>query len=146
MNVLLSIKPKHAESILSGQKKYEFRKTVFRRKHINTVYVYATSPVKKIVGTFRIGDIIEDQPMILWSQLNEVSGLDEFEFFNYFKNNKIGFAIEIRDVKRFEAPLDPSEVIPDFVPPQSFCYMKFSLAPLEDEERLRNTMLQDYLF
>jgi type I restriction enzyme, S subunit len=123
MSVLLSIKPRYAESIIAGLKKYEFRKILFKKKHINTVYVYATSPVKKIVGAFQIGDIIEDRPVILWDRLNEFSGMDEIEFFDYFKNNKIGFAIEIKDVKKFEAPLDPSEVIPGFVPPQSFCYV-----------------------
>jgi type I restriction enzyme S subunit len=143
MNVLLSIKPRYAESIIAGLKKYEFRKILFRKKHINTVYVYATSPVKKIVGAFRIGDIIEDQPIALWDRLNEFSGMDKREFFDYFENNKIGFAIEIKDVKKFEDPLDPSEVIPGFIPPQSFCYVKFPLASDEDGDS-RNTILQDY--
>ena len=31
MQVLLSIKPEFAESILAGSKKYEFRKVIFRR-------------------------------------------------------------------------------------------------------------------
>ncbi len=143
MNVLLSIKPRYAESIITGLKKNEFRKILFKKRHINTAYVYATSPVKKIVGAFRIGDIIEDQPITLWDRLNEFSGMDKKEFFDYFKNDKIGFAIEIKEVKKFEEPLDPSEVIPGFIPPQSFCYVKFSLAPVEDGES-RNTMLQDY--
>ena len=83
MNVLLSIKPKYVESIINGHKTYEFRKVIFRDKYVDIAYVYATSPVKKIVGAFRVGDIIEDKPIILWSRLNEFSGMDETEFFNY---------------------------------------------------------------
>ena len=60
MNVLLSVKPKYAELIMMGCKKYEFRKVIFSNKHIDLTYIYSSSPVKKIIGTFRIGDIIED--------------------------------------------------------------------------------------
>jgi type I restriction enzyme S subunit len=133
MNILLSIKPKHVESIIHGHKKYEFRKLIFKSKHIDNVYIYASHPVKKIIGAFRIGDIIEDQPSTLWNQLKEVSGLDEAEFFDYFKNNKIGFAIEIKDVEKFENPIDPEEIIPGFVPPQSFCYIRIPLHPEGDK-------------
>ena len=46
MNVLLSIKPKYVDLILNGEKKYEFRRKIFRNE-TNKVYVYCTSPVKK---------------------------------------------------------------------------------------------------
>jgi predicted transcriptional regulator len=124
MNVLLSVKPKYAELIMKGLKKYEFRKVVLRDKDAKYAYVYSSSPVKKIVGTFLIGSIIKDRPSNLWDQLKGYSGMEEDEFLDYFGNREKGFAIEIRDVKRFLAPLDPKELIPRFVPPQSFCYMK----------------------
>ena len=124
MKVLLSVKPKYAELIMRGLKKYEFRKVVFRDKDAKYAYVYSSSPVKKIVGTFRIGSITEDRPSSLWNQLKGYSGMEGDEFFDYFRNREKGFAIEIRDVIRFEDPLDPRELIPGFVPPQSFCYLK----------------------
>lgn len=127
MNVLLSIRPQYAESIVSGQKKYEFRKIIFSDKYVNMAYVYVTSPVKKIVGTFKIGKIVRDCPENLWDQLNELSGLDEEEFFAYFKDSKVGYAIEIKCVETFKEPIDPKDLIPDFTPPQSFCYIKSSL-------------------
>ncbi|OPY50579.1 MAG: 50S ribosomal protein L22/unknown domain fusion protein [Methanosaeta sp. PtaU1.Bin112] len=127
MDVLLSIKPKYIESIINGQKRYEFRKTIFRRNYINNAYIYATSPVKKIVGAFRIGEIIEDQPSNLWVRFNGLSGLNKDEFFSYFQDQDIGFAIEITDVEVFEPPIDPTETNPDFVPPQSFCYVRSTL-------------------
>lgn len=144
MNILLSIKPKHAESIIKGQKKYEFRKIIFKEKHIDTVYLYASSPIKKVIGAFHIGDIVEDKPINLWHQFNEGSGLDEAEFFEYFSDNEIGFAIEIRNVEKYEKPLDPEEVIPGFVPPQSFCYVKYPLNSGGNNGDQRNRRLQDY--
>ena len=125
MNVLLSIKPKYVEEIMNGNKKYEFRKVIFKCKEdLEMVYIYSSSPVKKIVGAFVIENIIEDHPEVLWEKFKEFSGInDEMEFFSYFGSNKKGFAIEIRDLKIFESPADPRILNPDFIPPQSFCYM-----------------------
>ncbi|MCX6669297.1 MAG: hypothetical protein NTV25_05760 [Methanothrix sp.] len=129
MNVILSIRPKYAQLILSGAKRYEFRKFIFNNKYVYEVYVYATSPIKRIVGVFNIGNIIRDSPKELWDQLGHLSGMNEAEFFDYFQDIKIGFAIEIKNVEIFDAPLDPKEQIPGFNPPQSFCYLKYSLVP-----------------
>ena len=58
MNVLLSIKPKYVKGIMNGNKRYEFRRSIFRcREDIELVYIYSTSPVKKIVGVFTIKSI-----------------------------------------------------------------------------------------
>ena len=123
MNVLFSIKPKFVEKMANGEKLYEFRKTIFRNKKIRKAYIYSSSPTKKIVGFFDIGTIIEDHPERLWEQYNEVSGIDKQDFFRYFMNKEKGFAIEIEKLKMFSSPLDPHEVINNFTPPQSFCYV-----------------------
>ncbi len=64
MNVLLSIKPKYVNEIINGNKRYEFRKVIFRNRNVTTVYIYSSSPEKQIVGSFEIGDIIEDHQTI----------------------------------------------------------------------------------
>ena len=123
MNVLLSIKPKYVKVIMNGTKRYEFRKTIFRSNDIEEVYIYSTYPVKKIVGKFTIGKIIDDHPDRLWEEFRDFSGLDEKEFFSYFKGSKRGFAIEIENVEKFSNPINPKDIIPDFTPSQSFCYL-----------------------
>ncbi len=140
MDVLLSIKPKFAELIINGRKKYEFRKVIFSKKYVKRVYIYSTSPIKKIVGAFMINNIIEDHPCALWNRLKDGAGISEDEFFDYFKNKEVGFALEIADVVTFENPIDPKSIIPDFVPPQSFCYIEFS-AISEKYSRKRNILL-----
>ncbi|MDQ1252738.1 MAG: hypothetical protein QG646_1870 [Euryarchaeota archaeon] len=127
MDVLLSIKPKFAEAIIDGRKRYEFRKSKFANKDINLIYIYSTYPVKKIIGAFRISNIIEDRPRALWDRLKDHAGISEEEFFNYFSDNEMGFAIEIKYVEKFENPIDPKTLIPNFVPPQSFNYIKNSI-------------------
>ena len=124
MFALLSIKPKYVEAIMRGDKKYEFRKSIFKHRNVAKVYIYSTAPVQKVVGTFRIGRIIEDHPERLWNQLCGFSGLDDKEFFNYFKDSERGFAIEIESLEKFKEPIDPWKSAPRFVPPQSFCYIE----------------------
>ena len=123
MDVLLSIKPKYVKSILSGDKRYEFRRTIFRNRGINRIFIYSSSPVKKIVGFFEVGVILEDHPVDLWVRVREDAGIYEWDFFSYFAGKSRGFAIEIRNLREFPAPVDPWETVPGFVPPQSFCYM-----------------------
>jgi len=123
MRVLLSIKPKYADKILCGTKKYEFRKIIFRNEDIQEIVIYSSSPMKKIVGTCAIGSVIEGRPLLLWEMFKEVSGLREEEFFSYFNGKEKGYAIEIQEINRFERPVDPWEFDADFIPPQSFQYI-----------------------
>ena len=61
-DVILSIKPKYVQSILSGEKQYEFRKAIFKNRTIDRVFIYSSAPVKRIVALFEIGTILEDHP------------------------------------------------------------------------------------
>ena len=123
MNVLLSVKPKYAEEIISGRKKYEFRKSIFKREDIKKMYIYSSSPVKKIIAIVDIVGILSDSPQELWEQCHEDAGISEREFFNYFKNSETGYAIKISNVQEFPNPIDPYHLDEDFRPPQSFYYL-----------------------
>ena len=57
MNVILSIKPEFVEKIFSGEKQYEYRKILFKQK-ADTVYIYASRPISKIIGEFKIDEIL----------------------------------------------------------------------------------------
>lgn len=126
MNVLLSIKPKYVKEIKSGNKRFEFRKSIFNKKKIDQIrkiFIYSTSPVKKIVARFLIKQILEDSPEELWERCKRYSGIDEKDFFRYFRNKEKGFAIEITNLKFFREPIEPQSVIPNFTAPQSFRYI-----------------------
>lgn len=127
MNVLLSIKPRYAEAIMNESKRYEFRKSMFKSDGVELVFVYSSSPVQKIIGTFRVGKVIHDAPGSLWRQLREYAGIEEKDFFMYFGDRSRGFAIEIRNPQEFGAPVDPWELDANFVPPQSFKYVDWAL-------------------
>ena len=124
MNVLLSVKPKYSEAILSNKKKYEFRKIIFRREDVNRIYIYSTSPIRKITGYFRVKEILEGSPEEIWDMCHNHAGIAEEEFFGYFMKCLKAFAIKIRDHNRLDNPVSPEEVFKDFKPPQSFYYIK----------------------
>jgi predicted transcriptional regulator len=126
--VLLSIKPKYVKEILSGAKQYEFRKQIFKNESAKTVFIYSSSPQKKIVACFRVGKIVEEHPDYLWEQFQNVSGLSEEEFFEYFSDRNTGYAIRIDDLKMFPEPVDPHAMFEGFVAPQSFCYVDSDLS------------------
>jgi type I restriction enzyme, S subunit len=123
MNVLLSVKPKYVQAILSGQKKYEFRRILFKRKDIQKVYIYCNSTVKKIVAAFEVGEILDGTPEEIWKACEGLGGIDERDFFRYFEGRQRAYAIRIADLKKFEDPIDPFALIENFRPPQSFYYV-----------------------
>ena len=122
MKALLSIKPEFAESIFKGVKKYEFRKTIFKSPEVNTVIVYATSPVQLIIGEFKIERILSDTPEKLWKETREHSGITEEFFFDYFYSSQVAFAIKIKNAQRYENALCLQKKY-NIRPPQSFCYI-----------------------
>jgi predicted transcriptional regulator len=59
MNVLMSIKPSYVEKIVSGEKIYELRRSIFKRE-VENVIIYANAPSKEIMGRFESNKIIKD--------------------------------------------------------------------------------------
>lgn len=125
-SVLLSIKPKYANAIVEGAKRYEFRRVIFKRR-ITSIYIYSTSPVNKIVGLFEIDRIIKEHPQEIWDMCHEHAGISESDFFNYFGKFAVAYAIKIKNAYRFVREIDPYGYIENFKPPRSFCYVPHPL-------------------
>lgn len=121
-NVILSIKPKYANAIIEGTKSVEFRKTTFKRSGINKVYIYSSHPEKKIIGYFYIEDIFIEHPEKLWEQYGSEGAIKQKDFFDYYKNKKVGYCIKIKKAEKLKKPLDPKTLIQNFTAPQSFVY------------------------
>lgn len=130
MNVLLSIKPEFAEKILSGQKEYEFRKTPIKQADaVDEVILYASSPVQRIVGTFKISQIVSSSPKELWERYGGKSGIDDRQrFMEYYHGKQEGYAIEIKNPQRLLTRIDPTKYIDEFTPPVSFQYVSEEFA------------------
>ncbi|AWX15600.1 hypothetical protein CEP48_05170 [Mergibacter septicus] len=123
MKVLLSIKPEFVEKIISGEKKFEFRKSLPKRKGITTVVVYSTMPVGKVIGEFKVKATHTYEPESLWNKTKEFSGITKSFFDEYFLNRRLAYAFEIDSFELYQEPKHISEVVQSGTPPQSYCYI-----------------------
>lgn len=123
MKVLLSIKPEFVEKIFSGEKKYEYRRTIFK-KDVESIIVYSTKPEGKIVGELLIERIINDSPESIWLSTQKHAGISHNFFQDYFGDKKEGYAIKIAKAIQYDEPLDPTQHNKNFRAPQSFCYVE----------------------
>ena len=134
MKVLLSIRPQYAEKILSGEKRFEFRKVVFENRSVSSVVIYATKPVGKVVGEFEIGEIYRDKPSKIWAKTKKFAGIDKVFFDEYYEGRSIAVAIGVGTVQRYDEPLDLSELGAGITPPQSFRYLDADSAALAQRQ------------
>lgn len=122
MKVLLSIKPVYVSQIFSGNKKFEFRRSIFKNPDIKIAVVYASSPMRQIVGEFSIRYVIHDSIQELWKTTKDEAGISKKEFFEYFNNKDTGYAIKIGEIREYRQPLRLQETF-GVAPPQSFTYL-----------------------
>ena len=105
MKVLMSIKPKFVEEIFSETKTFELRKKIFKSS-INTIVIYSSSPKKKVVGEIIIDKIISSTPKLLWKSYKNNLGISEKEYFKYYKNSKVAYAIKIKKIIKYKKELE----------------------------------------
>lgn len=119
--VLLSIKPEYVQRILTGEKKFEFRKRL-ANKPVDIIVIYATSPVMKIVGEVKVKGILEKAPSVLWEQTKKNAGITRKKYREYFAGCKKAFAYEIDEVVKYTNGTNLEE-IGIYQAPQSFVYI-----------------------
>ena len=119
--ILLSINPEHVENIINGTKKYEFRRVKCKRK-IDKILIYATSPIKMIVGEADVLDVIEDSKERVWEATSTYSGISEQFFYEYYFDKQQAVAYKLGKVNTFSNPVSLDSVGIK-VAPQSFVYL-----------------------
>lgn len=122
MKVLLSIKPEYAEKILQGEKKYEFRRSIFKSSVVEKIVIYASSPVRKIIGEFDIDCILSLDIGDLWEETQHHSGIEKEFYDSYFQGKEVGHAIKVKKARRYPQYLELSDYNIKY-PPQSFIYL-----------------------
>ena len=119
---LLSIRPQFAQAIMDGEKKVEFRKVKFRRA-VSHIVVYATDPVRQIVGYFEVAGLTQATPERLWRLYGSLGAIGRRDFRSYYCSSHRGTAIAVGRVCAFRKPLPLSDLGHAVRPPQSFAYI-----------------------
>lgn len=119
--ILLSIKPEYVDRILSGEKKYEYRKRL-ATDDVETIIIYATFPVMRIVGEVKVDRKIEMAPSPLWENTKKESGISRKKYREYFKGSKKACAYRLSQVTKYKK----TKMLNDIgikQAPQSFVYL-----------------------
>lgn len=120
--IIISINPKYVENILSGVKRFEYR-TKVSKDDVNSLLIYETYPVKKIVAEAEVIGIVSMPPKDLWEATNQCGGISREEFDRYFDGREIAYAYRLGKITKFDTPIS----ITDFgfrTAPQSFVYVR----------------------
>ena len=119
--ILMSIKPEYVDKIFSGEKKYEYRKRLCKEK-IDTIIVYSSSPIQKVVGELKIKQVLYDKKSIIWDKTNRYGGITKTKYDKYYENCDYAVAYEIEKAILYDKQKD----LKDFnvrTAPQSYVYI-----------------------
>ncbi|GAA0986256.1 hypothetical protein GCM10009551_037580 [Nocardiopsis tropica] len=119
---VMSIHPQYASAIMQGKKTIEFRKRRLA-SDISTVWVYATAPIKRIVGSFTIKSTVELTPEAMWKEYGTSGCIDEDAFFAYYQSGQTAIGLLVEEFAPLDRPVLLGEILPSGVPPQSFAYV-----------------------
>ena len=128
---LISIHPEFVEKIFNGTKRVEFRKKYPGCAKI--CVVYATDPVQRIVGLFKVDAVHVDTPKTIWKRFMSVGGIDFARYSEYYSRHEKAVAIEIKSVLRFKKSVRIDFISKNTHPPQSYMYLNESARSKMDE-------------
>ncbi|MGI6307051.1 MAG: hypothetical protein ACOX1X_00285 [Dethiobacteria bacterium] len=140
--ILISIRPNYAIKILNGEKTVELRKVCPQLDEGDLCLIYASSPLKSLVGVFKVKYTAIFKPKEYWPEIQNCAGINYQDYMSYFKNCKKGYAFFIDKVWKFPDYIELHnlrEIIPGFNPPQNFRYLNsFTKDELKSLDRIYN--------
>ena len=125
--LLFSLRPRFANLVFEGLKNFELRRRGLTSMRGREVFVYVTSPVGKVRGGFRVGDVQTGTPDEIWTLVANGACIEKPDFDAYYAGRSIAYALEITEVWEYTDPLGLSELrekFQNFVAPQSWRYVK----------------------
>ena len=117
---IISIRPPHAEAILTGRKTIELRRRIPDLGSGTRLWIYSTRPTAAIVGIVMIHRVSKAHPTTIWEEHGDRVAIDHASFRDYFKGVKEGVAILLEAARRV-APITIDQlrdVRREFHPPQ----------------------------
>lgn len=129
--VLMSIKPKYAKKIYSGEKTVELRKSFpkYLGPKNNLVIIYETRPVMAVTGCFWVENVaVNSDPEWLykWLCVGYKIGITYQEYKRYYRDANKAVALLIDKTKKADNQIalkKVKEIVKGFRPPQSYYYI-----------------------
>ncbi|WP_419946399.1 hypothetical protein [Candidatus Poriferisodalis sp.] len=124
--LVLSLKPRFAEAILTGDKTVELRRIMPRITIPTLALLYATGPECSLVGTCVVHSVARLPTHELWRCHGTKTALTKPEFDAYLAGRDNGVALFLEQPDRLPAPvpLHALRRAENFRPPQSLAYVR----------------------
>ncbi|MGO9116720.1 MAG: ASCH domain-containing protein [Desulfomonilaceae bacterium] len=120
-DVLISIKPKYVNMILSGDKSVEIRNRPVKLQAGTRLWIYSTLPKGRLEAVALVDASEVDTPSLIWKHYSDRIGLSWSTFQTYVNGSKQVSAILLKDVSGLVPSLTLSDLrseIEKFTPPQ----------------------------
>ena len=125
-HVLVSLRPRFAGLILQGSKTTELRRGRSRIEPGTIALVYASTPLRAVVGAARIEQVHTYAPSTVWRRWGPTTGLQRREYLEYVDGCHQVTALLLGDRCTFPEPVDLNELrrrSGSFVAPQSYRFL-----------------------
>jgi predicted transcriptional regulator len=129
--LVLSINPRFARMILRGEKTVELRRRAPRRSTDFWISLYATTPLRAMIGVVRAYGVLVAPPEDLWEAVKEGCGLEREEYWRYYEGASRAVGLQLESPIAFPDPLSLNSLRhwwPGFMPPRSFAYLSHEQA------------------
>lgn len=125
--ILLSLRPTYADLVFNGLKRAELRRQIASDMEGRDVFIYVSSPVRRLRGGFTVDRVWSGPPETIWDQVSTLAQVDRETFDLYYAGCSVAFALGITSVWEYKTP--PSLVklrkrFDAFVVPQSWRYLQ----------------------
>lgn len=123
--LLLSLHPRFATAILTGDKTVELRRQRVAVPPGTPVIIYATSPVMALTGTARLTSVDTATPGQIWRRHRTNCGIRKGEYTTYMDGAAHASALLLDSPRPLSSPvsLDHLRATTTFHPPQSYRYL-----------------------
>lgn len=122
-HILISLEPRHAESMLTGNKSVELRRRPITVESGDVMWIYSKRPCAEVVGWVEVSAVHGAAPSSIWRKYGAKTAITRGEFFDYFTDRSVAYAIEIRSFCRLKKPVSLARLRlaeEGFHPPQFF--------------------------
>jgi predicted transcriptional regulator len=124
MHIVISIQPKWAELIRSGEKTIELRRRFPRLAAGSSAYMYESSPTCALTALLQIGAVHVMPLAELWNAHCKASCVHEKHFVEYFGGREVGYGVHIIRCSPLPVVVPLAELREKFAftAPQSWAY------------------------
>lgn len=136
-SVLLSVRPEFANALLAGTKTAEVRRRFPSIAAGTTLYVYASSPSRQVIGTLRTSAVHRLPPESVWNRFKRMIGIDRGYLDAYLDGVEHAAIIEVDTPTTWTRPVSLLELRRHVAvePPQSYRYLDVSQAAQLEQVR-----------